>query len=35
MFDAREAINEIVEILEDKIDMKNIKCDVEFINFSD
>ena len=34
VFDARDAINEIIEILEDKIIMKNIKCDVEYINFN-
>lgn len=34
VFDARDAINEIIEILEDKILMKNIKCDVEYVNFN-
>ena len=34
VFDVRDAINEIIEILEDKILMKNIRCDIEFINFN-
>jgi hypothetical protein len=34
VFDVRDAINEIIEILQDKISMKNIKCEIEYLNFN-
>ena len=33
VFDVRDAINEIIEILKDKISMKNIGCEIEYLNF--